>query len=148
MGDALNEFVFKGMGKRTMSDIVQEYGAKQSPFFRFGYVHLLLPQERNGLLHQVHGTQCMVKPRVMGPGIHQVAQPHLGYPTQPLKIGMSDQLKNEIIGNPDKSVNWIIEYSKLGRSLQRNGICGLKGRKLPQDSSIENFPDRPDVMTA
>ena len=49
---------------------------------------------------------------------------------------MRNQIKDQVIGYGDKSVNWIIEKFQLGRSLQRNGFCDLKGRKLPPESSI------------
>jgi hypothetical protein len=73
---------------------------------------------------------------MMGARINQVAEPHLRNPPEPLEIGMGDKIKNQVIGYGYKSVNWIIEKLQLGRSLQRNGFCDLKGRKLPPESSI------------
>jgi len=58
----------------------------------------------------VHGSQGMVKSRMVCPGINQVAESHLRYPAQALKVRMGNQVENQVVGNPYKSVNWIIKY--------------------------------------
>jgi hypothetical protein len=59
---------------------------------------------------------------MMCSGINQVTEAHLGNPSESLKVGMLDQIKNQVVGYGYKSVNWIIEKLQFGRSLQRKSF--------------------------
>jgi hypothetical protein len=109
MRNPLHQFIFKGMREWAVAYVVKQDGTQKPLFLPWGYFNLLLSQKGYRHLHQVLGPQGVVEPGVVGSGIYQVTQAHLGDPPKPLKIGMGDQVKKEVVGYPDKSVNWIIE---------------------------------------
>jgi hypothetical protein len=51
----------------------------------------------------------MVKPGVMGPGIHQIGKTHLGNAPEALKVGMLNDLKNQWVFNGYKPINRVIK---------------------------------------
>ena len=42
-------------------------------------------------------------------GINKVGEPKLTYSPQPLKIGMFNETEHQLIGNTDKTVDWVVE---------------------------------------
>ena len=52
------------------------------------------PQSANGVLHQMHASDGVMKTSVMDPWIDQIRKPHLGYSPQTLKITVLDQIED------------------------------------------------------
>ena len=59
--------------------------------------------------HEIHSSKRMVKTCMKCARINQVGKPKLLYSSKTLKITMLDDVKNEIVGYIDESVNRIIK---------------------------------------
>ena len=105
----ISQGVFEGMGERAVANIVQQYGdASTLGFFRRDF-NAFLTKGFNGQLHEVQGTQGVVKPRVQGPGINIRRKAKLPNSAQTLKIGMVYQIQQNAMGNGHKAINRIVE---------------------------------------
>lgn len=68
-----------------MADVVQKNGNESALFFVGSDFMALVPKHVNGLLHQVHSPDGVVKTRMQCARINQVRQPKLLDAPQPLK---------------------------------------------------------------
>jgi hypothetical protein len=57
----------------------------------------------------MHGAQCVMKPRVVRPRIHQIRKAQLRNAPQSLKIGMFNQVENQLARQGDKTVNGVVK---------------------------------------
>ena len=61
------------------------------------------------VLHQVHGSYGVVEPVVNSSGIYKMGKSELGDPPQSLKIGVIDQVVNNIIPEGNKAINGVVQ---------------------------------------
>ena len=57
----------------------------------------------------MHGAQTVGKAGVESTGEDQVGQADLLDATEPLKIGVLDDVKMQFVGDADKSIDWIVD---------------------------------------
>ena len=62
---AFDQAVFKGVGKRTVPDVVQQDGYGNGTCLVVSNFVATGPDHFNGLAHQVHGSDGMLKPGVV-----------------------------------------------------------------------------------
>ena len=63
------------MAKGSVADIVQQYGNLRGLFLRRSDFDALAAQNLDGLQHQMHGTEGVVKAGMVGPRVDQRAEP-------------------------------------------------------------------------
>ena len=66
----------------------------QGRLFRCGNLNSFDTQSANGVLHQMHASDGVMKTSVMDPRIDQIRKPHLGNTPQTLKITVLDQIED------------------------------------------------------
>jgi hypothetical protein len=92
-----------------MADVVEQNGDLRSVFLIPGNFVTFGAEHLDGLVHQVHGADGVMKARMQRPGINQVRQSQLFYPPEPLEIPVLDQIENQVILNRDKPVNRVVQ---------------------------------------
>jgi hypothetical protein len=83
------------------------------------------PDNRDGLSHQVHGSDRMLKTGVVGPGVDKMCQSQLPDPSEPLEPRMFYQIVYKVERDLDKSVYRIIDDFQL-----------VGGRKFPHKAGL------------
>jgi hypothetical protein len=96
------------MAKGAMADVVQENSQTNGAFFFLTNFVALPTDTRDGLRHEVHGTQNMMEARVVGAGIYEVAQAQLLDPAQALHVRMLEDIKNNFVRQRNKTVDWVV----------------------------------------
>ena len=76
--------------QRPVTNVVQQNGNVQCIFFFRGNGNTFETKHVDGFLHDVHTTQGVMKTGMIGTGINQIRQSHLGNASQSLKIRMLD----------------------------------------------------------
>jgi hypothetical protein len=128
------------MRKWPVTDIVQQDGNTHGLFFFGSYFMAFLAEDIHCALHQIHGSEGMVKARVVCSRINQIAQAQLRDSAQPLKIRMFYQLKNELICNGNEAVDRVVE-NFVFECRQSLGCLGGKG------SAASFLLEEADVMS-
>ena len=64
-------------------------------------------------MHQVHGPETMVEPRMNGPRIHHIAHTKLLDAAQALHIRMLENIVEQIALDTDKPKHGVIDYFLL-----------------------------------
>src|ERR1035437_655308 len=108
MGKAFYHSLLKCMGERTMPYIMQQDCTNDAFFFLRCYQYSFRSQNFDGLGHEMHGSDCMLKPGMNGRRIDVMCQPQLEDPSQPLKPGMLNDVKNKWVGDGDQPVNRVV----------------------------------------
>jgi len=67
-----------------------------------------LTQNINCHIHKMGGSECMLKTGMSSTGVNKAGQSELSDPPQSLKIRMFNQIKNNVPGDINKTVNRII----------------------------------------
>lgn len=96
------------MRKRSVPDVVKQDGYQGGLVFGIEDHDAFAPECVQGFGHQVHSAQCMMKAGVQCAGINKVRYPQLLDAPEPLEIFVFNNIEDEIVGNSNKSVNWII----------------------------------------
>jgi hypothetical protein len=91
-----------------VSEIVEQNGKLRGLVLFLGNVDVLLTQNIKRLTHQERRTKRMLKTGMHGCRVHKVREAKLLDVTQPLKIGMTDDIVEQISGNGDKTVYRIV----------------------------------------
>ncbi len=97
------------MRKRAVADVVQENGDQRRFALLIGNLTTFTPQRLQGRVHQVHGPQGVVKARVERPRVHEVCEPQLFDPAQPLKVGVLDDVEHELRRSGNEPVYRVVE---------------------------------------
>ena len=97
------------MGIGSMPDIMEEDGNGNGFGFLGAHFNFLGPQRFQGLAHQVHGAQGMVKTGVVSAGIDQMRHTQLPDPAKSLEVRMFHQFENQVVGHGNKTVNRIVD---------------------------------------
>ena len=92
-----------------MANVVQQYGYSRIEGFLLTDVHPLDLQGMDGLVHQVHGPYRMLVTGMQGTRINRVCHAQLPDPSQSLKPGMLDEIKQQGISHCDKAVDRIVK---------------------------------------
>ena len=126
MVDLTDNGVLQGMGKGAVADIMQQDGEDRSqPFFLVDLVPFLT-KDIEGFLHQVHGTQGMMKAGMQGSGVDKVGEPQLLYAPQALEPRVLDQVKDQVGGDVDEPVHRVIDDFSLIESQVLQGVVLCK----------------------
>ena len=107
--DAFDDAVFEGVAERSVPNVMEQNGGTRSFRFRIADLGSLGPQHRYGLLHEVEGSDGVVKAVVHGPGVDQVGKPELADPSQTLNVGVVHEVKTQRVLNGDEPVNRIVQ---------------------------------------
>lgn len=67
------------------------------------------PKYLDSLSHQVHGAKRMMEPCMQCARINQVRHAKLPDPAQPLEIWMLDQQEHPLTGEPNESIDRVID---------------------------------------
>ena len=97
------------MAKRSVANVVQQYGNLRGLLFRRSDFDALAAQNLNGLQHQMHGTEGMGQPRMGGSWINQVGHAQLSDIAKPLEEGMIYQAKYQLGLQSYKAVQGIVK---------------------------------------
>ena len=96
------------MRKRPVANVVQKSRYLRCFIFFVINCHSFLTQAIQYPSHQMHGAQGMVESGVYGSGVNQVCKPKLLNAPESLKVGMLNQIKQELIGDRHKPINGIV----------------------------------------
>jgi hypothetical protein len=83
---------------------------------------------RNGLGHEVHSAQNMMKTRMIGARVNEVTQAQLLNATQALKVRMLENIENNFVWQRNKTVNWVVY----------NFLLVIRGGIRWQDANFKN----------
>jgi hypothetical protein len=92
-----------------MTNVVQQNGDLDGLGFPFVDLDALALKGGDSLAHQVQGPQGVVKTSMERTGVNVVRQADLLDASQPLKVRMLHQVKQDTIRNTDETINRIIE---------------------------------------
>lgn len=104
---------FQGMGKGTVSDVMQQDRNIRRFCFLFGDGMTLAADRGDGIAHQVHGPEGMLEAGVVGAWIDKMSHPELPDPSQPLKGRVLYQVKDDLIPDLDEAIDRIIDDLEL-----------------------------------
>lgn len=114
MADTGDERVLQSVAEWAVSNVVKKDGDEHPAFFLWGDRMTLLAEGVDGASHEVHGTDGVMKARMVGSWVHEVGESKLGDSTQALKVGVVDQLVNQRIFNGNKPINRVVNDFVLG----------------------------------
>src|SRR5690606_14098685 len=97
----------------AVTDIVEKDCQKYGFFFIFRNLMSFATNNLYGEVHEVHGSQNMMKTGMQCSRIHQVGHAQLFDASQALHVRMFHKIKNELVRNGNETVNGIIEYFLL-----------------------------------
>ena len=105
--DAFDDAVF-GACERSVPNVMEQDGGTRS--FRFRIADLgSLARSTAMALHEVEGSDGVVKAVVHGPGVDQMGKPKLADPSQTLNVGVVHEVKTQRVLNGDEPVNRIVQ---------------------------------------
>lgn len=104
------QLVLKRVRERTMSDIVKQYGKHRCIVLRFGNFDTLLSQLIEHAYRKVHCPDRMLKTCMKGAGVNKIGKSKLLDEPEPLKKGVINNVINQLVLNPHKTVQGIIDY--------------------------------------
>ena len=56
----------------------------------------------------MHGPKCVVETGMQSAWIHHGGKPQLFYTPEPLEVWVFDNIKNQLVGNGDEAVKWVV----------------------------------------
>jgi hypothetical protein len=110
MVDIIDERIFKCMGERPMANIMQQNSDRGISRLLFADGNILQTQTVDGVVHQVHSPDRMMKTGVQGPGVNHIGHAQLLNPPQTLKPGVIYQVEDQVIAHRNKTINRIVKY--------------------------------------
>lgn len=116
VANVFHNAVFHGMRERAVANIVQQDGHIERFRFFFGNLDPLGLKHLNGFLHQKHGAQRMVKAGMVRTRVHDIGKAHLRNAAEPLEIFVPHQIKNQLAGYGNKTVDRVV-YSFVLRKV-------------------------------
>ena len=108
MTDVRKQGLLQGMGEWSVANIVKEDSDLRCLPFIFCHLNSLAAQNLECLLHEVHGTEGMVKPGVDGSRVDQLSEAKLSDVSHSLKKWMLDQIENQFTFDRDKPVYRVV----------------------------------------
>src|ERR1043165_4085057 len=105
--------MLKRVRKRTMANIVQQNSNFcRQLFFLRNFVALNF-QNGKSLAHKMKSAQGVMKAGMDSTGINIIAKAQLLYAAQTLEIRMLYNVKNQLMGNGNKTMHRVVEYFAL-----------------------------------
>ena len=93
MAHSADEGVFKYVGKRTMSNVVQEDGSPNSFFFRVENEVAFALEGVDGETHEMEGSNGMLEAGVLSSWIDDTGESELLDTAQTIKVGVLDDVE-------------------------------------------------------
>jgi len=91
-----------------MTDIMEEDCDLRGDKFPVADLDAFASKSFENTTHEVHCTQSVLKPGMIGSGVNKVSQSQLTDVAKSLKYGMLYQIEKKIVVDRDESVNGIV----------------------------------------
>lgn len=129
MAHSADEGVFKYVGKRTVSNVVQEDGSPNSFFFRVENEVAFALEGVDGETHKMEGSNGMLEAGVLCSWIDHTGESELLDTAQTIEVRVLDDVEKQSLGNANKSEYGVVDDFHLVNfslsELQPSGVALL-----------------------
>ena len=116
------------MRERSVTDVVHQDGSLHGFGFRVEYEMPFLLERKDGLAHQVEGSDGMLKTRVLSSRINHVGHTQLLDAGESLHQRMLNDIKQKTLRNLDESEHRVVNYFRVVHIVDIGLLLVMPGR--------------------